>query len=443
MNTLFLFLELFATLVEGYVFIAATTLMSGMKYPKIKSRLLISGIACLYTIITTCMNQWKAFSFFTLLVGYVFIVLTTRFISTGKLLLRCTTCILVYFVFNTLDYILGYGSAMIIGHSIDIQQGFNIIMQPNLTRAIYILINKLLQIGVFLGFKPLYQKMQLLNKRYLAVLFCFFSIAYVLMSSMTALIMSDSRIILQIAVILSLLFILISMIAIILTVFSSYQIQLKKKENDLMVLSNSLMEKNYQSIQHNQNLMRLQMHDFKNHIRTIDGLLVHDEAAKAYIRELIDITYNGTGFCACGNEIIDAIINCKQMDAASYGIDYSYQIKLPYKLPISSINICAILANQIDNAIEACQRMDTTKKRFIHISIFQRESFVFFIVENSTDVDPFDEKHELISSKTQKTGMHGLGIKIIKEALRNYDGELKNTYKDGLFTSTAMLQINT
>ena len=74
---------------------------------------------------------------------------------------------------------------MIIGKSIDISEGISLILVPGTIRMIYILINKLLQIAIFVSFHKLYSKLKLLNKKNIFLLFAVTTLSYIVMSILT------------------------------------------------------------------------------------------------------------------------------------------------------------------------------------------------------------------------------------------------------------------
>ena len=442
MDILYRCVELLVTFIEGWTILSAITHMSGRRFSSKKNYLLLFVLAIVYTILVGYINTWKVFSFLTIAIAILFFIFSSMLTSTGDILLRSTSCMITVFVFNTLDYILGYLMAMIIGRSIDIYNGLNIIMQQGTTRVYYLFFVKAMQIGLYFVCMPLYPKIQKLSRRYLVFILSFTGIGYIIMSSVTALIMSESRIILQVAVILSLCFILLAVIAAIISIMFSSRYQENKRENEMILLTSTMLEKNYSQIQRNQEQIRQQMHDFKNHLRTIDGLLIQDNKAKEYIAELLCTAYGQSTYCQSGNAVIDSIINCKQTDSETQQIAFSCQINLPESLPIAAIDICAILGNQLDNAIEACAKIEDIDKRFIHVIIAAKETFVMFKVVNSAARNPFNEQNELITEKDNSKGIHGFGVKNIKETVSRYNGELINSYSNERFTSMAMLSVS-
>ena len=431
--------EYAATCTEGAVILAAIDSMSGRKFGKRKHCLLLFLFAAVYTVVVSLLNVWQAFSFVTITVACLLFFLGSTFTSTGGLLLRCTAEMLTVFFFNIIDYILGYGLALILGRATDIYQGFEIMLRPGWFRIIYILGAKAIQVAAYLLLRR-FADMRRLNKRALAVLFAVTTVAYILMSSVTAMIMSDSKLILQVAVILSLCFIMLAIVALIVSVVFNNRYQEKKRQSELMQVTNRMLEKNYADMQAREGTIRRQMHDFKNHLRTIDGLVKGNEEAEAYIDELLQTSYAQARECRCGNSVIDAIVNCKLAEAQERSITMNYNISVDNPLPVAAVDLCAILSNQLDNAIEACEKTAEDRRR-IDVEILQRNKLMFFKVVNDAPGDPFDEKRRLHTTKDDSDGLHGLGIANILDAARRNGGELKNEYRNGKFYSTAMISL--
>lgn len=396
-------------------------------------------MSIIYTILITLLNKWQVFSFFTIAVAIAFTFAAIFFTTRGSLLYKLCAVMITWFFIHATDYIISYCLIMIIGKSIDISEGISLILVPGTIRMIYILINKLLQIAIFVSFHKLYSKLKLLNKKNIFLLFAVTTLSYIVMSILTNLVLTDSLISLQTAVIFSLFFIISTIVISIISVVISSKYQNEKREKELIALTNTLMEKNYTEIKHAQDIIRKQVHDFKNHILTIDGMLSEDSNAKKYTKELLETSYQQAQNCHSGNEIIDSIINCKMNEATNQNIEFNHKILLNTKLNISFVDICAILANQIDNALEACAKISIDKERSVKVQIWQKESFVFFKVINTVDKNPFDNLNNLKSTKDNSDTMHGLGIKNIRETAAKYDGFLKNNYIDGYFISLVMV----
>ena len=442
MSVFYQFMELFATFSEGIMALSVPIRMSQNKLDKRKNILLILTCAIFYTVFVTLMNNWKVFSFVTIICCILYTFLITSFASRGSLLLKATSTMIAWFSLHAIDYLIFYCFLMIAGHSLDISKCVETVMSSGNMRAVFLAIDKLIEIVIFILCRKIYDKLRLLDQKYLGVIFAITTGSYLVMSVITAFIMSSTLWIIQLTVIFALVFIVLSFIMTVFAISLSSKYQTEKREIELMSLTNEMMKKNFEQMQNAQTAVRHQVHDFKNHMRALNGMLENGSPAKKYVEDLLSVSYEQAKLCHSNNDVINSVINCKIEEARDENIPFEHYVMLSSPVYLSSVDICAILANQIDNAIEACKRINNGKERSIKVKIWQKEAFLFFKVTNTAPGNPFDEKKELKSSKTDNTDMHGLGVKNIMRTVSRYGGTLKNEYANGYFTSVAMLPNN-
>ena len=442
MSVFYQFMELFATFSEGIMALSVPIRMSQNKLDKRKNILLILTCTIFYTVFVTLMNNWKVFSFVTIICCILYTFLITSFASRGSLLLKATSTMIAWFSLHAIDYLIFYCFLMIAGRSLDISKCVETVMSSGNMRAVFLAIDKLIEIVIFILCRKIYDKLRLLDQKYLGVIFAITTGSYLVMSVITAFIMSSTLWIIQLTVIFALVFIVLSFIMTVFAISLSSKYQTEKREIELMSLTNEMMKKNFEQTQNAQTAVRHQVHDFKNHMRTLNGMLENGSPAKKYVEDLLSVSYEQAKLCHSNNDVINSVINCKIEEARDENIPFEHYVMLSSPVYLSSVDICAILANQIDNAIEACKRINNGKERSIKVKIWQKEAFLFFKVTNTAPGNPFDEKKELKSSKTDNTDMHGLGVKNIMRTVSRYGGTLKNEYANGYFTSVAMLPNN-
>ena len=419
---LYTLVELSASFIESLLVISTITRISGKKHTNPQHILLILAATCVMTTIVTFMNMWESFSYLTIVIAATYSICITKLTSNGHLLLRTVSCMLTLFFLHTLDYVVGFSVSMIIGQSQDIFHGFELMMKTGTIRTIYTVINKALQVSLFFLLGAQYEKIRQFDKRYLGILFGITTSCYIIMSILLSLIMTDSLFVMQIAIVVSWIFIMSCLVAII-TIISIHSKYIKKERETVMIsLTNELMERNYQQLHKNQRLIAKQVHDFTNHLKTLKGMLDKDTEAEQYVGKLLAITYRESKLCHSGCDVIDAIINCK----------------VPEPIHVSSVDICAVLSNQIDNALEACANIPNQQERFVQVTLWQKETFLFFKVINSVLVNPFIAGNTLISKK--KEIGHGLGLINIRDTVEKYNGTLDNQFSGNQFISIAMMQ---
>ena len=124
----------------------------------------------------------------------------------------------------------------------------------------------------------------------------------------------------------------------------------------------------------------------------------------------------------CQNRIIDAILYNKVLILRKMHIRYTILASVVQEIPIDSFSVMAVLTNMIDNAIEACQRVDF-RKRKIQIDIYQKANYIVFQIENSItdDVRELKPGH---STKKDATA-HGMGLHILQRVCEQHEGSYR------------------
>jgi hypothetical protein len=187
-----------------------------------------------------------------------------------------------------------------------------------------------------------------------------------------------------------------------------------------------LQAKYYNEIEENQNETRRIWHDMKHHINYI-GLMLKDNnthAAKDYLVNLESTTDSLIMPINSGNKIIDAILSQKYANAKRKNIEIKFDIHLLEEVNIETQDLCVILSNALDNAIEACEKItDERIKKEIGIFVGSERSFLKVRVINPIVSQPIMKNNELITTKLDEKN-HGIGLKSIKKITEKYNGAM-------------------
>lgn len=432
MELLYKVLDLLSVFAEGFIVLAVPAAMCGKKHKNVRHLALVTAFAFLYTLLVTYMSGLTAYTGLVLLFGVGYSLAVNFLFARGNTLLRCTSVVTTWFFLHALDYVLTYGS-MLASEKLDAGE--------NAFTALLVAAD-VIKLIVFCLLWRLYPLFATLGRKYLSLIFAISFGAYLIMYGFAGIIMDESVVAVQMASFFSILFTAVSLIATVFAVTVKTGYEKEKREAELMAMTNSMMEKNFLELEASHNTIRQQVHDFKNHLLTLRGMLERDENAKQYVNELLQVSYENAQYSHCGNRAIDSIINCKFAEAKRLGISFSHRVMLSSELYLSSVDICAVLANQLDNALEACAKLSEKEEKNVKVEIWQKESFVFFKVTNTCRENPFNSKKELVSTKNDPSGLHGYGIKNITKTAESYGGTVKSDYADGVFVSVAMLPNN-
>lgn len=137
----------------------------------------------------------------------------------------------------------------------------------------------------------------------------------------------------------------------------------------------------------------------------------------------------------CEDNLILAILDSKRLIAEQSHIQVDYQIILPESSIIESPDLSSVLFNLLDNAIDAC-RISGIEKPFLSLHLSTSKGFLVVIVKNSKD------PHIQFTHSTTKsdTVTHGLGLSIVEDLCRKYDGSYQWNDCGNIFESIVLLR---
>ncbi len=212
----------------------------------------------------------------------------------------------------------------------------------------------------------------------------------------------------------------------------------KRYERRLSDFQDSVLKKQRDEVQNIYQTMRAWRHDYHNHIQSIKAMLAMQKFAELdkYLDTLesdldsIDIAIR------TGNVGLDAILSSKVSIARKNNIEVDCTAKIPQVIKISDVHLCAIVGNLLDNAIEACEKLDGNRFIRIYIGLFKQQLYIS--VSNSTCEKRRRRLSELVTSKL---GEHGFGLRRIDRIASQYDGYVNRKNEPGIFATEVMLPL--
>ena len=182
-------------------------------------------------------------------------------------------------------------------------------------------------------------------------------------------------------------------------------------------------------------------HDFNNHISCIDMLLQMDniKRAREYISQMKLNSENVTFEIKTGNEIADAVINQKYMKAKKHQIEFSVQGFLGEDIGINAVDLCALMSNGIDNAIEANLKIEDESKR--NIQIYMKPYKDYLLIEIINTVKEEIQQKEILETTKKDKNKHGFGMLNMKKIVEKYKGYLRYNCENNHFNLSIMLKI--
>ena len=113
-------------------------------------------------------------------------------------------------------------------------------------------------------------------------------------------------------------------------------------------------------------------------------------------------------------------------------------MEFPRHTNIRGADLCAVLGNLLDNALEAAGQVAEPEQRLICLTIRRIHQMVVIKVENSFEVPPITEG-KLLKTTKEDNGLHGWGLKSIQAAAEKYDGMVQTSYTDQIFRTVVTL----
>ncbi len=205
----------------------------------------------------------------------------------------------------------------------------------------------------------------------------------------------------------------------------------RQTEARLLAQRSKLAQSSYESMrQQNEQVMMLR-HDMMKHFHLLRQTTA-DEKTAAYLDELIGENEKIRPVVQSGNEMLNIILNGKLGQAADAGISVEIaRMDAPEKLPLSDAELCSLMMNLLDNALEAASA-DGVKRRYIKLDMHIRNRYFVFICENGATLG-------WINKETAPG--RGLGLKAVQRIVERY-GNLSDTeYGDDYYKMTVLLAL--
>ena len=230
-----------------------------------------------------------------------------------------------------------------------------------------------------------------------------------------------------------------------LMVFITYFVIESKEEKmklNFAEMRNQLLEENYREINDIYMSNVKLYHDLNNHLNVLYQLLDkgNEEEAKKYINEISKPILKLSQTIWTGVDVVDVIINSKIEKMKEKGIVFEINAEFPQNTNIMPHDICTILANLLDNAIEATSKLQ--KCRSISLTIRKINHFLMIKVSN-TCIENIEEFTQYPETTKENKELHGWGLPSVMDAVEKYEGTLKCIYQDNQFIVKIMMFFET
>ena len=193
-----------------------------------------------------------------------------------------------------------------------------------------------------------------------------------------------------------------------------------------------LEKSHYEAVQQRMEELEIIRKDFSEKLETVANLarVGEDATARENIALLAEKINNTRENLYCDVPVINAILTEKEEECSAAGITLSIDLKVPDTLNVAPMHMCSIFSNILDNAINACKKVQETKN---HRSIISRRLIIS--LSSKVDGDYLFIKAKNPSEKPYFSASgKGYGLKILNDMAKRYSGAFQSNYHEGIYT---------
>lgn len=183
-------------------------------------------------------------------------------------------------------------------------------------------------------------------------------------------------------------------------------------------------------------------HDIRHFIGVIRRLAEegHYDDLKQFLGEYAKKTETESIPFFCENVVANSIVGYYSLKARESGIPFHCACSIPKRLSISDSDLCIVLGNALENAIEACSNLDNPGARFISTEVRVFNKHMLIKIENAYNGCLNLQDGYYFSTKNQKS--RGIGIQNMKKVMESYGGFIKIEHNDMVFTLMAAFPLS-
>ena len=215
-----------------------------------------------------------------------------------------------------------------------------------------------------------------------------------------------------------------------------------QRKEELMHMQMRLEGESYKQLEESYNRTRALRHDLKNHLVALRSITEHGSREELLedLNTMTDAVEESTYVSVSGNSAVDAVLNEKLIASRRQRIALQFDVCPLSGADIPAMDMCVILGNALDNAFEACLKLDEDADRYVHLRVTRDAGSIFIAAENPVKDAPKRIGGLYATSKSDKE-YHGLGLKNIKRAAQKHNGSMITKCDGGLFTLVVELKI--
>lgn len=225
------------------------------------------------------------------------------------------------------------------------------------------------------------------------------------------------------------------------SVFLCCRFLMAKLDKRLAGYQSDLVLKHSEEVENMYRQTRGWKHDMRTHIQTMKAYLSLGEYGKLeqYLGELDGDLEAVDTIVKTGNVRIDALLNSKLSLARAKGIPVEAKAVVPGELSVSEVDLGIIIGNLMDNAMDACMKIQDEGERFLRVYIDVIKGQLYIYVMNATGERPRRKGGFYTTTKTARD--HGYGLVRMDNVVKKYQGYLDRQDEEGVFATEVLLPL--
>ena len=179
-------------------------------------------------------------------------------------------------------------------------------------------------------------------------------------------------------------------------------------------------------------------HNMRHHFNALQNLAGQKdwESLEKYLSDVQD-SIPDSGLALCDNAFVDTVASHYGMLYRKQGIPFSFKLDLPAELPVPKIDLCSVLSNLLENALEASLKTESARRQIKVKAYMYTEHMLLLTVENTFDGVIREKDGVFLSSKRKG---EGIGIQSVRRIADKNGGYSRFFHENGIFYANVMLR---
>lgn len=220
-----------------------------------------------------------------------------------------------------------------------------------------------------------------------------------------------------------------------------YGLQFRETQQESQFIRRLMKEHHEQHMLRKETIEEInrECHDLKHQLALMHSAK-DTELRAEYTRKMEEITTRYENLVQTGNSVLDLILTEKQTLCSKREISLTYMVDPEPLDTLSAMDLCTVFDNALDNAIEAVSSIQDKEKRLINLYVSQKGKLLYILVENYYEHSLHWKDGELITTKANRS-YHGYGLKSIRYAVTQYNGETNIHTEDNWFKLSIVIPL--